>query len=272
MIQDTEVTVLYRGDNTQTSFSFPFPYRDADDIHGYIVDETGDETEITSNYRYDTTENKYIYPVQGTPLTPSQRIRLLRETPLQNNVDLPDKLPFSGIEKGMDWIVMMLQETIYRENIGQISVQEAIKQASLALTYAYKAEDEAIQAGKEVERATAEATEAAKQADIATERATQAGNYSAISFAATAKAWSASSAYSYPDVVAYTDGNTYRCIGTSVTGEVPTSSPYWVKITLDGENFFEIDEVGNLMPCISPTYSSRWELDSNGNIMPKEVI
>ena len=86
MIQATEVTIVYRGDGKQTAFSFPYPYRTSGDIHGYLVDEMGMETEIVSNYRYDTVENTYIYPVQGDPLTADMSIRLSRETPLQNNV------------------------------------------------------------------------------------------------------------------------------------------------------------------------------------------
>lgn len=272
MIQATEVNITYRGDGKQTAFSFPYPYRDGDDIFGYLVDETGMETEITSNYKFDATENVYTYPVQGDPLASSMRIKLSRETPLQNNIDLPDKLPFTLIEKGMDWIVMMLQETIYRANLAPISMQEAAKQAALALIYAGQAADEAKQAAAEFAKATAEAEEATKQAGIATEKATEAGNYSTTVFAATARAWNSTTTYSYPDVVAYTDGNTYRCIGTSVKGEIPSSSAYWVKVTLDGENFFEIDEAGNLMPTTSPTYSSRFELDSNGDIMPRIII
>ena len=271
MIQATEVTIVYRGDGKQTAFSFPYPYRTSGDIHGYLVDEMGMETEIVSNYRYDTVENTYIYPVQGDPLTADMSIRLSRETPLQNNVDLPDKLPFSLIEKSLDWIVMMLQETIYRANLAPISTQEATKQAALALTYAYKAADEAQKSANEHERAALQADEATKQALIAIGKAREAGNYSATAYAASAKAWNAANTYNYPDVVAYTDGNTYRCIGDSIIGEKPSESLNWVKVTLDGENYFETDETGNLMPTISPTYSSRWELDENGDIEPREV-
>ena len=230
------------------------------------------ETEIVSNYRYDTVENTYIYPVQGDPLTADMSIRLSRETPLQNNVDLPDKLPFSLIEKSLDWIVMMLQETIYRANLAPISAQESAKQAALALTYAYKAADEAKLAEQYENAAESNANQAKQEADIAASRAAEAATYASTTFAASAPAWDVSKTYDYPAVVAYEDGNTYRCIGTGVTGEAPSSSASWVKITLDGENYFEIDEEGNLMPCISPMYSSRWELDGNGNIMPREVI
>ena len=142
----------------------------------------------------------------------------------------------------------------------------------MALIYAEKSANEAQKSANEHERALLQADEATKQALIAIEKAREAGNYSATAYAASAKAWNAANTYNYPDVVAYTDGNTYRCIGTTVKGEIPSSSAYWVKVTLDGENFFEIDEVGNLMPTISPTYSSRFELDSNGDIMPRIII
>lgn len=271
MIQATEVTIVYRGDGKQTAFTFPYPYRTSGDIHGYLVDEMGMETEIVSNYRYDTVENTYIYPVQGNPLTADMSIRLSRETPLQNNVDLPDKLPFSLIEKSMDWIVMMLQETIYRANLAPISAQESAKQAALALTYAYKAADEAKLAEQYKNVAETNADQAKQEAATAASRAAEAAAYSSTAYAASAPAWDVSKTYDYPAVVAYEDGNSYRCIGKSVTGENPQSSPYWVKVTLDGENYFEIDETGGLMPATSPTYSSRWELDSNGDIMPRGV-
>lgn len=271
MIQATEVDITYKGDGKQTTFSYPYPYRTESDIHGYLVDETGMETEITTNFEFDNTNNVYTYPVQGNAISSNMRIRLSRETPLQNNIDLPDKIPFSLIEKGMDWIVMMLQETIYRANLAPISAVEAAKQASLALIYAEKSANEVSKAATEHERATAQADEATKQALIAIEKAREAGNYSATTYAASAKAWNAANAYNYPDVVAYTDGNTYRCIGDNIIGEKPSESLNWVKVTLDGENYFEIDETGNLMPTISPTYSSRWELDENGDIEPREV-
>lgn len=271
MIQATEVNITYKGDGKQTTFSYPYPYRTGSDIHGYLVDETGMETEITTNFEFDNTNNVYTYPVQGNAISSNMRIRLSRETPLQNNIDLPDKIPFSLIEKGMDWIVMMLQETIYRANLAPISTVEAAKQASLALIYAEKSANEASKSATEHERATAQADEATKQALISIEKAREAGNYSSTVYAASAEAWSAANTYNYPNVVAYTDGNSYRCIGSNVIGENPSESLNWVKLTLDGENYFEIDETGNLMPTISPTYSSRWELDENGDIEPREV-
>lgn len=84
-------------------------------------------------------------------------------------------------------------------------------------------------------------------------------------------AWNSRTVYSYPDVVAYTDGNNYRCIGENVpAGTLPTTSNEWVRITyVNGDDYFEIDLSGGLQPRVNPTYSASWDLDGNGNIMPK---
>ncbi len=110
MIETTEVSITYQGDGTQTKFSYPYPYRKSSDIVGYIVDGEEHEDKITTNYRYDATTNEYIYPVSGDPLQLPLKLKLIRETPQQQNADLPNKLPFSLIEKSMDWIIMILQE------------------------------------------------------------------------------------------------------------------------------------------------------------------
>lgn len=84
-----------------------------------------------------------------------------------------------------------------------------------------------------------------------------------------AMAWSENKTYNYPDVVAYPDGNTYRCIGTNITIVKPTESTNWVRITFEMENFFNIDVDGGLMPSLNPNYAINWELDTDGNIMSK---
>ena len=94
MIQTQEVSITYQGDGVQTSFAYPYAYRSSEDIKGYIVNEEGYEKKITTNYRYDTVENKYIYPLQGEPLQAPWRIKLIRETPQQQNEKMPNKLPF----------------------------------------------------------------------------------------------------------------------------------------------------------------------------------
>uniref|UniRef100_UPI003FEE54C8 phage baseplate protein n=1 Tax=Megasphaera elsdenii TaxID=907 RepID=UPI003FEE54C8 len=110
MIQTTEVSITYKGDGVQTSFPYPYPYRNSDDIVGYIINDVGYEKRITNNFKYDKVSNIYQYPLAGAPLAAPYSIKLIRETPQQQNADLPGKLPFSLIEKSLDWIIMILQE------------------------------------------------------------------------------------------------------------------------------------------------------------------
>jgi hypothetical protein len=98
----------------------------------------------------------------------------------------------------------------------------------------------------------------------------QAGAYAETAFGASAPAWDSTETYNYPQVVAYTDGKTYRCVGTNVTGsDVPGSSNKWVAITLDTDDFWDIDIDGGYMPSLSPMYSASWEIDGNGDLEPK---
>lgn len=110
MIQTAEVSITYKGDGVQTSFPYPYPYRNSDDIVGYIINDVGYEKRITNNFKYDKVSNIYQYPLAGDPLAEPYSIKLIRETPQQQNADLPGKLPFSLIEKSLDWIIMILQE------------------------------------------------------------------------------------------------------------------------------------------------------------------
>ena len=115
------------------------------------------------------------------------------------------------------------------------------------------------------------ATQANTQANNAAESAQQAQAALAGIAAYSAPAWDSTTVYSYPAVVAYTDGNTYRCIGSNVAaGTIPVTSTDWVRISvLGGDDFFEIDMQGSLMPSVNPTFAYSWQLDSDGNIMPR---
>ena len=115
------------------------------------------------------------------------------------------------------------------------------------------------------------ATQANTQANNAAESAQQAQAALAGIAAYSAPAWDSTTVYSYPAVVAYTDGNTYRCIGSNVVaGTIPATSTDWVRISvLGGDDFFEIDMQGSLMPSVNPTFAYSWQLDSDGNIMPR---
>ena len=111
-----------------------------------------------------------------------------------------------------------------------------------------------------------------QSANAAGESETLAAQYAATAFAAQAPAWDSASTYTYPDVVAFTDGMSYRCKGTGVIAvEPPSDTALWTPITVAGGSFFEIDDDGNYMPAGYPSYGDQFELDGLGDIMPLAI-
>lgn len=116
------------------------------------------------------------------------------------------------------------------------------------------------------------ANTASQSANAAGESETLAAQYAATAFAAQAPAWDSASTYTYPDVVAFTDGMSYRCKGTGVIAvEPPSDTALWTPITVAGGSFFEIDDDGNYMPAAYPSYGDQFELDGLGDIMPLAI-
>jgi hypothetical protein len=165
-------------------------------------------------------------------------------------------------------------------NTANNSALSASSSADNALLYAQNAQDSANAAQAFATSAQASADSAADSAQQANSQAQSVGtlvqeaeNIVAALDAYSVPTWDASTVYSYPAVVAYTDGNTYRCIGTNVpAGTQPDLSQQWVRISvLGGDDYFDIDLYGSLMPALNPTYAYNWQLDSAGNIMPRAV-
>lgn len=145
-----------------------------------------------------------------------------------------------------------------------------------------------LEGKKQTDAATAQANAAAKSAADAKESETnaddseakaqgyrdQAEEYAKTAQGASAPAWDANTAYSYPTVVAGPDGHTYRAIADS-TGATPADNPdKWVKLTVDNTvNMWEVDGNGDMMPEDVIPYSTGggWELDGAGDIMPADT-
>lgn len=136
--------------------------------------------------------------------------------------------------------------------------------ANIAIGSAENAEQSAQDAANSAETASSQATQVATTV-------TQVENIAAGIMAQAPPAWDSSTVYSYPAVVAYTDGQTYRCIGTDVpAGTTPDTSLEWVRLSvLGGDDFFDVDMQGSLMPAVNPTFAYSWQLDEDGNIMPR---
>lgn len=153
---------------------------------------------------------------------------------------------------------------------------EAAGSASSAASYMENAEASATVASASATAASASATAAAASATLAENSAEEASVAaassadSAVTAAAyAAPAWSVSTTYNYPDAVTYTDGYAYRCVGTSVLGDIPSQSSNWVQILTSIENFWKYDSDGDITMNAAGTYSLTWYRDGNGDISMK---
>ena len=109
MISKDKTTITYKGDGVTTSFPFPYQYRASEDIKGYLL-VNGKEMPIVANYRFDTVENKFIYPVNGVPLFATDTLIIKRQTPIEQNADLPNKYPYNAVEMVADNLTLIAQE------------------------------------------------------------------------------------------------------------------------------------------------------------------
>lgn len=109
MISKDKTTITYKGDGATTSFPFPYQYRAGEDIKGYLL-VNGKEMPIVANYRFDTVENKFIYPVNGVPLFATDTLVIKRQTPIEQNADLPNKYPYNAVETVADNLTLIVQE------------------------------------------------------------------------------------------------------------------------------------------------------------------
>lgn len=153
---------------------------------------------------------------------------------------------------------------------------EAAGSASSAASYMENAETSATAASASATAAAASATAASSSATLAENSAEEASVAaassadSAVTAAAyAAPAWSVSTTYNYPDAVTYTDGYAYRCVGTSVLGDIPSQSSNWVQILTSIENFWKYDTDGDVTMNAAGTYSNSWYRDGNGDISMK---
>jgi hypothetical protein len=158
---------------------------------------------------------------------------------------------------------------------------KATYEAEQARRYAVSAEASAVLAAnyaddakESADSAKDSANTASNQADNTASLVRRAENAVAGIWAMQAPAWDSTKVYSYPDVVSYVDGNTYRCVGVNVpAGTHPDKSSDWVRLSVLGaDDYFDVDVHGDLMPGLNPTFAYDWQLDANGDIMPWAAI
>ena len=120
MINNETYMAVYKGDGTSTSFPITFAYAGADTVTGVIEDANGNLKTITSDFYVDNTNKTFNYPgyppgqeTAGTTpavLASGEKLYIIRNTALTQDVSLLNKTPFSSIERGLDKIVLMVQD------------------------------------------------------------------------------------------------------------------------------------------------------------------
>ena len=120
MINNETYMAVYKGDGTSTSFPITFAYAGADTVTGVIEDANGHLKTIASDFYVDNTNKTFNYPgyppgqetAGSTPavLASGEKLYIIRNTALTQDVSLLNKTPFSSIERGLDKIVLMVQD------------------------------------------------------------------------------------------------------------------------------------------------------------------
>lgn len=296
-VEYSAATISYNGNGSTTTFDFDFPARASEHIEVKLLSpdfiittltEGADYTVLAKEGTFPTdTGGTVTYPIpsSGLPaLADGWKITITRIMPYTQPDVYPENSALNpkAIENSLDNLEMQIQQINTKAGLTSIYAEQALVSAGKAEQSASKAEQSAEKAKSEADRAENEADEAKQSADDAKlyaqnsqNSSEQAGDYAhqaeQSSRAVSPEAYNSEKTYNFPDVVAYTDGETYRCVGQNVTGENPDTSPNWVRIAGIKNDFWDIDVDGGLMPALNPTYSEDFVLDSNGDIMPREM-
>lgn len=260
MVNNTDTKVSYQGNGQTTVFPFSFPFISGDYILVAIYDTLTDETTtLTSDYYVDTVASAVHYPGYPPgqepaedarpPVLPSTSIiTIYRKTDIDQLTDLGEKYPLKSIENMADKLTEIIQEQA-----------ETIDRAVKVPIGSPRKPEEMIDFIMDHEKKTREYAEDAEQSALS------AATYSA-------PLWNDTTQYPTGATVRYTDGCTYRAMYGNLN-KVPTDQRYWTMVVpYKRDDFFQLDDEGNIMPTEYPTYSPLYVLDSNGDIMPREEL
>lgn len=288
MIASQVTKNTYVGNGSTTQFPFTFKFNSSSDVKVALYDTTtGVQTILSSDYYVDTEKNVVNYPgyppgeepptaEQPAVLTATTKLIVYRETPQSQEEDLGSRYPVNTIEKMVDKNTMLIQELneqVNRSVKAPISQDDSVDTQELEelLIQTLSAKDIANTSANNAAKSEKNAAESEDNAETYSAQASKYAAQAEASATGLAKEYMPTTKYNFPDVVAYSDGYAYRCIGNNIIGENPNASLNWVRIDGITDNFWENDSTGNIMPSLNPIYSPQYELDNNGDIMPKKA-
>lgn len=276
--RELKATVFY--DSGELTYTFPFDYLKKNTIKVAYVDDmeadTIDNAELLE-YNIDyTIEDKNLVLKEAD--TAKSLIYIFRDTPTEPIVSFND----SSILKADDlnvqnvqqsYILVELSDYLILHKISTETINFVKEAVNITTLNKQEAQEAALKAAQEAESSSRSAASSALYAQQAQQSSTQASDYAQqaqqSSLAVAPEAYNPEKTYSFPEIAAYIDGQTYRCVGENVIGENPDTSNNWVRIAGIVDGFWEVDLYGNLMSTEYPTYSPLFTLDADGNIMPR---
>jgi hypothetical protein len=153
-----------------------------------------------------------------------------------------------------------------------VAIQDYVLAAAESSRSASASEASAQRSAEAAATSEANAAESEQNAEgwseVASINAGKAEQAAVSAQAYSAPMWESDKEYVTDDVVTYIDGSSYRAIADN-TGIIPTNTTYWTKVTsYVGDDYWIMDAAGYIVPNPNPTYSGRWEYDSDGYLVP----
>lgn len=248
-VASTTTKVVCAGNGLTRRWAFPFVLPAEADMQVFLTAPGEAPAQLTNGWRIE--QNSVIYPDDEglDPLPEGYTLTLRRWVAFTQGTKLPNDGEFLAetLESAYDNLEYQIQqlaevagraitapvddslsaeelsaqvvenheryEEIARKHTETLSARDA---AQLSASSAVSSADAAL-AAKASAQHSAEAAEAAREA---------------VMSASFVPPWDASAVYGYPDMVCCVDGNTYRCIGTDVSGAYPPESDMWVRVTV----------------------------------------
>lgn len=199
------------------------------------------------------------FPVNGEPMPAGETLTIYSDVPISqdkswSNLDAIDTKEIEKSNDKLTRICQQLKDELTRcvklpvsapDDPNVLNPETLLAAADSALT----SEKNCAQSEQEAKEAATTSIQNREVVEAKTDTCINAARDAAAGFAATADPYDPAKTYAFPNVVAAPDGHSYRATST-VTGETPTTSTKWVRLTASLDNLFILDADGDLVPVV----------------------